>query len=338
MKKQAFIAGCSDIKLSESEKDLLANHRPWGAILFKRNCKNKLQVAELTQSLREVTKSPELPIFIDQEGGRVQRLGPPIWPKYPTGQSYADLYKIEPNLGERAVWLGSRLMAHDLIELGIDADCLPVLDVPVPGAHDVIGDRAYGNDPDLIANLGGIAANGLLAGGVLPVVKHIPGHGRAGVDSHHELPVVDAPRSELEGIDFLPFQKLNHLPMAMTAHVVYTAFDRDHPCSTSQHVIQNIIRDTIGFQGLLMSDDVSMNALAGSIDKRVEACFAAGCDVVLHCNGDMDEMIKVAENSPALEGAALERANKTLAMRKAPEPFDVDAGREEFEALLNNLK
>lgn len=335
--KQSFICGISSFELSKEEEKFLSDSQPWGIILFKRNCKNKEQLAELTNSLRLILNSPDLPIFIDQEGGRVQRLGPPVWPKYPAGQAFADLYEIKPELGERGVWLSSRLMAHDLIELGIDADCLPVLDVPVPGAHDVIGDRAYGCEPTIIAHLGQLAADGLLAGGVLPVVKHIPGHGRAGADSHHELPVVDAPRSELEAIDFLPFQKLNHLPMAMTAHVVYTAFDSKHPCSTSKVVIEDVIREKIGFDGLLMSDDVSMNALHGEIDARVDACFAAGCDFALHCNGDLDEMRLVAEKTPVLEGRALERADRALEERKAPQAFDVDAGRAELEALLLNL-
>ena len=335
--QKAFISGCAGLELSAEEQAFLGDEKPWGFILFKRNCESKQQIVELTAALREAAKAPHAPVFIDQEGGRVQRLGPPIWPKYPTGQAFADLYAIEPKLGERAVWLAARLIAHDLIEVGVDADCLPVLDVPVPGAHDVIGDRAYGRDPALIAHLGGLAASGLLSGGVLPVIKHIPGHGRAGADSHHELPVVDTLRADLEAIDFYPFQKLNHLPMAMTAHVVYTALDAAAPCSTSKSVIREIIREFIGFDGLLMSDDVSMNALHGEISTRVEACFAAGCDFVLHCNGKLDEMRAVADNTPVLEGRALERAHKTLAERIKPEAFDDQAGHEELEDLISKL-
>ncbi|MEP2944390.1 MAG: beta-N-acetylhexosaminidase [Hyphomicrobiales bacterium] len=335
--QKAFICGCAGLTLSADEKVFLGEQKPWGFILFKRNCESKQQILELTAALRDAADAPQAPVFIDQEGGRVQRLGPPIWPKYPTGQAFADLYAIQPEFGERAVWLAARLIAHDLIEVGVDADCLPVLDVPVPGAHDVIGDRAYGRDPNLIAHLGALAASGLLSGGVLPVIKHIPGHGRAGADSHHELPVVDASRADLEAIDFHPFKKLNHLPMAMTAHVVYTALDETAPCSTSKTVIRDVIRELIGFQGLLMSDDVSMNALHGEIGTRVEACFAAGCDFVLHCNGKLDEMRSVAEKTPAIEGMALERAIKALDERKKPEAFDVVAGHEELKALISKL-
>lgn len=335
--QKAFICGCAGLTLSAEEKAFFEENRPWGFILFKRNCVSKQQILDLTGALRESVDAPQAPVFIDQEGGRVQRLGPPVWPKYPTGQAFADLYAIQPELGERAVWLAARLIAHDLIEVGVDADCLPVLDVPTVGAHDVIGDRAYGRDPSIISHLGGLAANGLLAGGVLPVVKHIPGHGRAGADSHHELPIVEASRLDLETVDFHPFKHLNHLPMAMTAHVVYTALDSAHPCSTSAIVIREIIRELIGFQGLLMSDDVSMNALHGEIGTRVEACFAAGCDFVLHCNGKLDEMCMVAEKSPVLEGIAAKRAIDALEQRKKPELFDADAGYEELEALISNL-
>lgn len=315
----------------------MEDERPWGFILFKRNCDTPAQIADLTAALRDAARAPEAPVFIDQEGGRVQRLGPPHWPKYPSGQTFADLYALDRERGGRAVWLAARLIAHDLLTLGIDADCLPVLDVPVPGAHDVIGDRAYGRDPATIAHLGGLAAEGLLAGGVLPVIKHIPGHGRAGADSHVELPRVDAPRELLEAIDFAPFKALNRLPMAMTAHVVYSALDPSNPCSTSPSVIREIIRETIGFSGLLMSDDVSMNALHGEIGARTAACFAAGCDFVLHCNGKLDEMRAVADETPALEGMAEMRARKALERRKKPDAFDASAGHEELKALLSLL-
>lgn len=335
--QKAFICGCSGLALSEDEKIFFANERPWGFILFKRNCETKAQISDLTASLREAAHAPHAPVFIDQEGGRVQRLAPPIWPKYPTGQTFADLYADDKETGERAVFLAARLIAHDLFELGVDADCLPVLDVPVSGAHDVIGDRAYGKEPQLIAHLGGLAADALLAGGVLPVIKHIPGHGRAGVDSHVELPVVDASRDDLEAIDFAPFKALKHLPMAMTAHVVYTALDKQNPCSTSPSLIRDIIRDYIGFDGLLMSDDVSMNALHGEIAERTKACFAAACDFVLHCNGQFDEMCAVAENTPVLAGLAKERAIRALEWRREPNLFDAEAGLEELQSIVSGI-
>jgi len=335
--QKAWICGCAGTSLTADEKAFFASEKPWGFILFKRNCETKRQIADLTQALREVAGAPSAPVFIDQEGGRVQRLGPPLWPKYPPGQAFADLYAIAPEKGERAGFLAARLIAHDLREVGVDADCLPVLDVPVPGAHDVIGDRAYGRDPAVIAHLGLLAAQGLLSGGVLPVIKHIPGHGRASVDSHHQLPFVDAAYADLEAIDFYPFRKLRHLPMAMTAHVVYSALDSAHPCSTSKHVIRRIIREVIGFQGLLMSDDVSMNALHGEIGARSEACFAAGCDFVLHCNGKLDEMRAVAQKTPVLDGLAKMRADKALAMRVTPEVFDARAGLEELQSLISKV-
>lgn len=335
--QKAFICGCRGLSLTDEEARFFARERPWGFILFKRNCDNPEQITALTAQLREAAGAPGAPIFIDQEGGRVQRLQPPHWPKYPSGQAFAELHAVDAESGERAVYLAARLIATDLWPLGIDADCLPVLDVPVPGAHDVIGDRAYGRDPAVIAHLGGIAASGLLAGGVLPVIKHIPGHGRAGADSHFELPVVTEPRAGLEAVDFAPFRALNTLPMAMTAHVVYTALDPDAPCSTSVSVIRDIIRGFIGFDGLLMSDDVSMNALDGEIGDRTAACFAAGCDFVLHCNGNLEEMLAVAERAPVLEGLAEERALRALSFRRAPTPFDAKAGHNELRALMSRL-
>ncbi len=331
---KAFICGCEGLSLNAMERTFFEKERPWGFILFKRNCQTKEQIRSLVNTLREVSDNPYAPVFIDQEGGRVQRLGPPLWPRYPSGEMLFKLYEKDKTMGERATWLSVRLIAHDLIELGVDADCLPVLDVPVPGAHDVIGDRAYGSNPDTIAHLGGIAASGLLAGGVLPVIKHIPGHGRAGVDSHKDLPNVDAPLQLLEKVDFVPFKKLNHLPMAMTAHIVYSALDMTSPCSTSSVVIEKIIRQKIGFEGLLMSDDVSMNALVGEVGERTQACFTAGCDFVLHCNGKLEEMKAVAAKTPFLSGKAKERADNALSFRKKPESYDAILGRQELEYLL----
>jgi len=332
MTASAFICGSSGPVLGADEAAFFRDARPWGFILFKRNCEHPDQIRALTAAMRDAVGC-DAPILIDQEGGRVQRLGPPQWPAYPTGRTYGDVYARSPADGLEAARLGARLMAADLARLGIDVDCLPVLDVPVEGAHDVIGHRAYGVTPDVVSVLGRAAAQGLLDGGVLPVIKHIPGHGRAGVDSHHHLPVVETPRATLEATDFPPFRDAADLPLAMTAHVVYTALDPANPATTSRAVIDEVIRGLIGFDGCLMSDDVSMRALSGSIGERTAAALAAGCDLALHCNGDLAEMIAVAENAPILTGRAAERAARALAARRPPAAFDEAAARAEFARL-----
>ncbi|WP_082765611.1 MULTISPECIES: beta-N-acetylhexosaminidase [unclassified Phenylobacterium] len=325
----ACILGCSGPMLTPAEKAFFADARPLGFILFARNVETPEQVRALTVALREVVGRDDAPILVDQEGGRVQRLRPPHWPAYPPARAYAALRRPE------IARLGARLMAHDLAAVGIDADCLPVLDVPAPDGHEVIGDRAYAETPDAVAILGRAAAEGLIAGGVLPVVKHIPGHGRARADSHQALPVVQADWSELDGWDFAPFRALSDMPMAMTAHVVYAAIDPGGPATLSPTVIRRAVREAIGFGGLLMSDDISMGALSGGFRERAEAARAAGCDVVLHCNGDMDEMRAVAAGAGTLTGQAGRRAEAALARRpRAPEPFDVAEGRARFAAAF----
>jgi beta-N-acetylhexosaminidase len=338
MTPRAFITGVSGPILTESEREFLAAHRPWGFILFKRNIDTPAQVAGLVAELRTVIGDPDAPVLIDQEGGRVQRLGPPHWPSYPPGASLGALYDLDPKLGLRAAWLSSRLIAADLAELGITVDCLPLADVPVDGADAVIGDRAYGTDPDQVAAIGRSVSSGLEAGGILPILKHIPGHGRATADSHHRLPVVDVSVAELERTDFAAFRPLADLPMAMTAHVVFSALDPVQPATTSATMIRQVIRGAIGFQGLLMSDDVSMNALQGTIAERTRAALSAGCDLVLHCNGKLDEMREVAAATYALAGPALARADLARAARKAPKPFDRVAGRHELADLLTRLE
>jgi beta-N-acetylhexosaminidase len=325
MSARAFIVGCSGLELTQEEKAFFRDARPWGFILFKRNIEAPDQVRALTASLRETIGIADAPILIDQEGGRVQRLGPPHWRRYPPGRAYGQAG--DPMMQREIARLGARLIADDLLSVGINVDCLPVLDVPVPGAHDIIGDRAYANDPATIAVLGRAAAEGLLAGGVLPVIKHMPGHGRAGADSHEALPVVHASRAELEEVDFEPFRVLADMPLAMTAHVVYTAIDPAAPATTSPRVMDEVIRASIGFDGLVMSDDLSMKALSGSLRERAAAALAAGCDVALHCNGKLEEMQAVAEAAPALTGVAKLRADTALArLRHRPEPLDsVDA-------------
>jgi beta-N-acetylhexosaminidase len=272
--------------------------------------------------------------MIDQEGGRVQRLGPPHWPVYPPGAAYGRLYDRDPKAGLAAARLGARLIAADLAELGINVDCLPLADVPVAGADAVIGDRAYGTTPDKVAAIAAAVAEGLAQGAVLPVLKHIPGHGRATADSHLKLPVVHASRETLESTDFAAFHPLKNLPLAMTAHVVFTAFDPVLPATTSATMIREVIRGSIGFGGLLMSDDVSMQALSGSIGERSRAAIAAGCDVVLHCNGKLDEMQAVAQAAPVLAGEAARRATAAAGSRKAAVAFDRTAARAEFDALM----
>ncbi len=331
---KAMILGCSGLSLTPDEAAFFRDERPWAFILFARNVSEPGQIRDLVGSLRDCVGRSDALVFIDQEGGRVQRLRPPLAPNYPPGSALGALYRHDPQAGLRAAWLLSRLHAFDLSALGITADCLPVLDVPVEGAHDVIGNRAYGKDPDTVAAMGKAAAEGLLAGGVLPVIKHIPGHGRAFSDSHHALPVVDTPLDELRRHDFAPFKANAGFGMAMTAHVIYSAIDPERPATTSPKVISDYIRGEIGFDGLLMSDDLSMKALSGDFATRAAASLAAGCDVVLHCNGLMDEMAPVASAVPALQGRALERAEQAMAPLGKTDGADERAVRDEFAACF----
>jgi beta-N-acetylhexosaminidase len=337
MSSRAFITGISGLELSADERAFIRAELPWGFILFKRNIETPAQVTSLVDELRDLIGNPDAPVLIDQEGGRVQRLGPPHWPVYPPGAVFGGLYDIDPQLGLKAARLSSRLIAADLIDLGITVDCLPLADVPIAGADAVIGNRAYGTEPGKVAAIARAVTEGLEQGGVLPVLKHIPGHGRATADSHFRLPTVDTIRDELDRTDFAAFQPLADLPMAMTAHVVFSALDPAHPATTSATIIRQVIRGVIGFQGLLMSDDVSMNALAGSIAERTRAIVNAGCDMVLHCNGKLDEMRDVASETPELTGEALNRANRALASRKPPEPLDRQAARAELDALMDRV-
>ncbi|WP_420962342.1 beta-N-acetylhexosaminidase [Brucella sp. IR073] len=331
---KALIAGVSGTSLTADEIALIRDERPWGFILFARNIGEAKQVSDLTAHLRELTGRPTTPVFIDQEGGRVQRLRPPLAPNYPPAAELGEIYRRDEQGGLRAAWLMSRLHAFDLMRLGINADCLPVLDVPVEGAHDVIGHRAYAKDPHVVAALGRAAAEGLLSGGVLPVMKHIPGHGRAFADTHKELAKVDVPLCDLEEHDFLPFKALADLPMAMTAHVIFTAIDPAHPATLSPTVVETIIRDFIGFDGLLMSDDISMKALSGDFGDLTDAIFAAGCDVVLHCNGVMEELSKVAARAPVLDGKTKQRAELAEIFAGEPDLSDEAELREEFQGFF----
>jgi beta-N-acetylhexosaminidase len=330
---RAFITGVRGPTLSAAERSFLREAEPWGFILFARNIETPEQVRRLVADCRDAVGA-DAPVLVDQEGGRVQRLGPPHWPRYPVGAAYGEIYDHDHAAGLKTAWLGGRLIAGDLFALGVDVDCLPIADVPVAGGDPVIGNRAYGNTPEKVAAIGGAIAVGLMAGGVLPVLKHLPGHGRATADSHHKLPVVEATSAELDTSDFAAFRPLAGLPMGMTAHVVFTAFDPIAPATTSATMVAQVIRDSIGFQGLLMSDDLSMGALSGTLGERVRAALAAGCDMALHCNGDMAEMQEVAAQAPRLAGEAARRAEAALALRKAPAAFELAEGRKEFESLL----
>lgn len=330
----AGIFGCAGLSLSSEEKVFFAKTRPIGLILFARNCATPEQIRALVDEFRATVEMPDALVLIDQEGGRVQRLRPPYWRSYPPAQAAADLAKKDLTAGKRAAYLQARLIAAELHFLGISVTCAPVLDVPVPGAHDVIGDRALGSTPEMVSLLGKSVCEGLLDGGVLPVLKHLPGHGRSVVDSHFELPVVDASAEDLRRVDFAPFNKLSDYPLGMTAHVVYTAFDSENPATTSSLVINQIIRKEIGFDGLLMSDDLSMRALDGSFTERAQQSLSAGCDVILHCNGDMDEMQAIIKGTTVLSGPGTDRLKRAQTLVKPPSFFNADAAWSELSTLL----
>ena len=333
MTVRAFITGLAGTDISADERALLRDAAPWGLILFKRNIESPDQVRRLTGEFRAIV-GRDAPVLVDQEGGRVQRLGPPHWPVYPPGAAFGRLYRSDKAQAMAAASLGAQLMAADMHAIGIDVDCLPVADVPVAVSDPVIGDRAYGDTPAQVAALAGAAADGLLKGGVLPVLKHLPGHGRATADSHLTLPVVETDRQTLEASDFEAFRPLVALPLGMTAHVVFSAIDPVAPATTSAIMVKDVIRGSIGFKGLLMSDDITMQALSGSLAARSRAAIAAGCDIVLYCRGDVAEMNEVADASPVLSGAGARRAAAALALRMAPEPIDIAEARNRFSSLM----
>jgi len=298
------IFGCAGLELTPAEAQFFTETDPLGFILFARNVRDPDQIRALIGQLRDAAGRKDAPVFIDQEGGRVARLRPPYWREAPPGIRFGELAQRDLGLGIEACRLNGRLLAADLQPLGITVDCVPVLDIPVAGSHDIIGDRAFGTDPELVATLGRAQMDGVMAGGVLPIIKHIPGHGRAKVDSHVGLPVVDADLETLEATDFAPFRALRDAPLAMTAHIVYTAIDEKAAITVSAKGIREVIRGRIGFTGILISDDLCMEALGGSPGDRAEAATGAGCDLVLHCNGVLDDMKSVA--------AALEPMNAEL--------------------------
>lgn len=319
--------------LTADEKRFFRDVNPYGFILFARHCETTESVNRLVGELKSLTGNDHLPILIDQEGGRVARLKPPHWPKYPPAQVFADMAKHDLEKAQKATYLNARLIAHDLYSLGITVDCAPLADLPVEGAHDVIGDRAFGKKAEQVIALARAMANGLIDGGIVPVLKHIPGHGRAFSDSHHELPVVNTPLEELRATDFVPFKALADLPMAMTAHVRFTAIDSEHIATQSKTVI-DLIRGELGFDNLLMSDDLSMKAMHGSLKERTTTSLNAGCDVVLHCNSTFSEKVEVADVLTPMEGKALKRGENAMASVAPPTPYDPKEIRAELEELL----
>ncbi len=331
---KSMILGCSGPLLTSAERRFFQAQNPAGFILFARNCRDVDQVRALVRSLRDCIGRQDAPVLIDQEGGRVARLKPPHWRQHPAPARFHALARGDMDLAVEAVRLNARLIAADLTDLGVTVNCVPVLDVPQPGADPAIGDRAAGQTPAMAAGLGEAVCQAMLAGGVLPVIKHIPGQGRANVDSHKALPVVDTPLEELEAVDFAPFRALNAMPWAMTAHVVYRAVDEAAPATTSAVAIERIIRGVIGFDGVLVSDDLSMQALRGGLGQRAGDALAAGCDIALHCNGRMAEMEQVAEAAGEMDARSLARLEKGNAMIRHPEPLDRPAAWARLEELL----
>ncbi len=319
---KAFISGCAGPSLSDAEKAFFAATRPCGLILFARNCQSPEQLRALVRSYRDAVESEDALVLIDQEGGRVQRLRPPNWRAMPPARVYGDLYGFDPSAALGAAFAGARLIAEELADASINVNCTPCIDVPEPGAHEIIGDRAFSADPDVVSALGRAVMDGTLAGGVLPVIKHVPGHGRAGADSHLALPTITASAEALEETDFRPFMALCDAPLAMTGHVLLTAFDEERPASVSPVIMREVIRDLIGLEGLVMSDDLGMAALGGAMSERASAVIAAGCDVALHCSGNFAEMQEAAAVVPPLDGVAAERYARALSMLGKPQPFD----------------
>ena len=335
---QASIYGCAGLTFDDWERGFFAEQDPFGFILFQRNCDNPEQVRRLVEAFRDAVGRADAPVLIDQEGGRVARLKPPHWQTLPPAGAIGGLAERDPEAGAEAAWLQARLIAADLEPLGITVDCAPVLDLRHSGAHDVIGDRAFGGDPELVARLGRAFCDGLLAGGVLPVIKHMPGHGRTLVDSHLKMPVVEAPLEALEQSDFQPFQSLADMPLGMTGHLCLTSVDEACPATISSRVQREVIRGSLGFQGLLLTDDLSMSALPGGLGERAAAALAAGCDVALHCNGEREEMQQVAGAVGPLSAAGQERWAAALARLDGPlEPVDASALRRRLDALVPAL-
>ena len=328
------IFGLSGPTLTPDERDFFREAAPLGFILFKRNVENRAQVLALTDSLRALTGRDDLPVLVDQEGGRVARLGPPEWPAFPAGPAFDRLYEIAPMSAIQAMRANGQALGLMLSEVGITVDCAPILDVAQPDTTEAISCRAYGSDPMRVAALGRAILEGLQAGGVVGVVKHMPGHGRAQVDTHHLLPTVTATARELD-VDLEPFRTLSHAGMGMTSHIIFDVWDAEQPATLSATVIEQVIRQRIGFDGLLMTDDIDMKALSGTAADKAAGAIAAGCDVVLDCWARMDEMVAIAERLGDAPGAMIARLDRAMTMRDAPSgDFDeLIARRDAFLAL-----
>jgi beta-N-acetylhexosaminidase len=334
---RAFISGCAGYSLSSDEKKFFAEQQPWGLILFGRNCQDDRQLTDLTREFRDCVGRKDAPVLIDQEGGRVQRMSPKTgpWRKYPAPGLYERFYHDYPLHALRVIRNVGRLMAQDLERVGITVNCVPVLDVPQPDANKIIGDRAYASNPETVVVLARQHVAGFIQGGILPVMKHVPGHGRATADSHEELPRVDATRAALEFVDFRTFGSFADCPIAMTAHVVYTAIDAKAPATLSRIVIRNLLRKQMGYNGLLLTDDLSMKALSGTFTEKVTQALHAGCDIVQHCNGNMDEMVEVSEAAGLLGGKAMARAKAALRFRQKPIPFEEKDAMADYDTIMN---
>ncbi|MGC6472026.1 MAG: beta-N-acetylhexosaminidase [Parvibaculales bacterium] len=333
--RQAVIYGLSGPELTAEETRLFKDSAPWGYILFSRNISDPEQLMGLTEALRDVSGNPHVPILIDQEGGRVARLKPPLALRHPPAALYGQLYEHDPEAAKRAAHLGAQMIGQELRYFGVTVDCLPCLDLGLPETSEVIGDRAYGDSPDKVAALGRAAAEGLMEAGVLPVIKHLPGHGRGQVDSHLELPVVETSAQLLSQTDFACFTSCADLPLGMTGHLLFSEFDEDNVSTQSPRIISEVIRSHIGFDGLLMSDDISMQALSGSLEQRALKSLAAGCDLVLHCNGDFSEMTALAECLPDLDKPAQRRAERVDRLLAAqPRAIDISKTREDWGEIV----
>lgn len=338
LNRVAAIVGVAGTTLNARERELFERARPAGFILFARNCDTPDQTAALVHDLRAVVDDPDAPVLIDQEGGRVARLKPPYWPAMPPLRRIGDGAARDLEGAKEAAWLHARLIAAAILPLGITVNCAPVLDLGLRGQTAAIGDRAFSDDPEIVAVLGRSAIEGYLAGGVLPVIKHLPGHGRATVDSHKGLPCVEVECDVLQGADWLPFRANADAPLGMTAHILFPELDRTNCATQSISIVGDVIRGEIGFDGVLFSDDLSMNALGGSLGERARLARQAGCDLALHCNGDFDEMTAVLAAAGLLEGASLTRVERALARRRAAEPFDAAEARQRLQRLLDNFE
>jgi beta-N-acetylhexosaminidase len=333
----AAVFGCSGTALTDQERSFFRDVRPAGFILFARNVDTPDQVRGLVDDLRASVDSENAPVLIDQEGGRVARLKPPQWPAFPPAALFGELARHDPDAGREAVRLNARCIGGMLRSLGINVDCLPLLDIRIPGAHDVIGDRAYAEDPDTVALLGRACCEGLMQAGVLPVIKHMPGHGRTRLDTHKALPVVDASHQDLSDTDFRPFRALADMPLGMSAHIVFSALDPSAPATTSARVIRDVIRGEIGFEGLLFTDDIGMKALGGPFGGRARAALDAGCDLVLHCSGDMAEMVDTATGCDRMPDRARRRLDDALGLVTNFGPVDIDAEFGQVKELFNRF-